>query len=106
MNPLDPTPSVLTIPEILRKLEEFPRAGLPREVLAAAVARQEEITPELLRVVAEVVEQPEVVMQRESCWLHMFAIFLLAEFREAAAYPLPWVRAAKVWPSPRSMDPI
>ena len=88
MNPPDATPPPLTVPEILQRLEKFPTGKLPTDVLAAAVARREEITPELLRVVAEVVEQPEVVMQREGYWLHMFAIFLLAEFREPAAYPL------------------
>ena len=88
MNPPDSTLPLLTVPEILRRLEEFPTGKLPTEAIAAAVARREEITPELLRVVAEVVEQPESVMEREGYWLHMFAIFLLAEFNEVAAYPL------------------
>lgn len=88
MNLPTPTPPVLTVPEILHELERFPREGLPREALAAAVARQEEITPELLRVVTEAVEQPEAVWAKEDYWQHMFAIFLLAEFREVAAYPL------------------
>ena len=88
MNPPDPTLSPLTVPEILQQLEKFPTGKLPTEVLAAAVARRKEITPALLRVVTEVVEQPEAVMEREGYWLHMFAIFLLAEFKETAAYPL------------------
>ena len=88
MNPLDSTVPTLTVPEILQRLENFPTGKLPTDVLAAAVARQAEITPELLRVVAEAVEQPDTVLAREAYWLHMFAIFLLAEFKEPAAYPL------------------
>jgi len=90
MNPPDSTPTPLTVPEILQRLEHFPTGGLPADALVAAVARREEITPELLRVVREAVERPEALMATEGdgYWLHMFAIFLLAEFKEAAAYPL------------------
>lgn len=75
----------MTIPEILKELE--PYAGrFPREAMQAAIAQREAITPELLRVVESVAEDPVKYATRKDYMLHLFALFLLAQFREKRAY--------------------
>ncbi|HXP62293.1 MAG TPA: DUF1186 domain-containing protein [Dongiaceae bacterium] len=77
----------MTIPEILKELE--PHTGrFPMEAMEAAIAQREAITPELLRVIETVAENPEQHARREGHRLHLFALYLLAQFREKRAYPL------------------
>ena len=57
------------------------------KAMRAAIEQREAITPELLRVVEAVAENPEQYARREGHMLHMFALYLLAQFREKRAYP-------------------
>jgi hypothetical protein len=73
--------------EILRQLarvsETFPRAAVE-----AAVAQREEITPDLLRILEDAVDRaPELDADCDYIG-HLYAMFLLAQFRETRAYPL------------------
>jgi Protein of unknown function (DUF1186)/SEC-C motif len=77
----------VTIPEILKDLEHI-GGRFPRDAMAAAIQQQEAITPELLRVLEAVSEDPVGHAEREDYMLHIFAIFLLSQFREKRAYPL------------------
>ena len=78
---------MMTIPEILAELE--PDTGrFPREALRAAIEQREAITPELLRVLESVAAAPAEWAGRKDNMLPLFAIFLLAQFREKPAYPL------------------
>ncbi|MHC1767345.1 MAG: DUF1186 domain-containing protein [Verrucomicrobiia bacterium] len=77
----------MTIPEILKELEPY-TGKFPMEAMKAAVKQREAITPELLRVLETVAAAPAEWAGREDCMLHSFAIYLLAQFREKAAYPL------------------
>jgi hypothetical protein len=52
------------------------------------MARQEEITPELLRIIAETVKRAPQLASEDHYMAHLFAMFLLAQFREVRAYPL------------------
>lgn len=78
----------VTIDEILNELE----AGvndLPREALREAIAQQEAITPDLLRILADAVHDPEpLVYDDEKAMLFLYALYILAQFREQRAYPL------------------
>jgi len=56
--------------------------------MKAAVEQREAITPELLRVLELVAGDPAEWARREDYLLHVFAMFLLAQFREKRAYPL------------------
>ena len=56
------------------------------KALRAAVEQREAITPELLRVVEAVAANPLEFARREDQMLHLFAIYLLAQFRETRAY--------------------
>jgi hypothetical protein len=82
----------MELPEILTKLTTF-TGSFPREALKAAVEKREEITPELLRVLEEACEweldydadKKDADSKSMSC---LYALFLLAQFRETRAYPL------------------
>ena len=77
----------MTIPEILKELE--PDTGrFPMEAMRAAIEQREAITPELLRVLESVAAAPSEWAKRKDNLLPVFAIFLLAQFRERPAYPL------------------
>ncbi len=76
----------MTVPEILQELESY-TGRFPTKAMRAASEQREAITPELLRVVAAVAENPEQYARRKGHMLHVFALYLLAQFREKAAYP-------------------
>jgi hypothetical protein len=77
----------MTIPEILKELEPY-TGRFPKEAMQAAIEQREAITPELLRVLEAVAENPTGLGARQDYMLHLFALFLLAQFREQRAYPL------------------
>src|SRR5438105_467797 len=77
---------LMTIPEILKQLETY-TGRFPRQAMQAAIEQREAITPELLRAVAAAAENPEQCARREDHTLHLFALYLLAQFREKRAYP-------------------
>ncbi|HEX4945184.1 MAG TPA: DUF1186 domain-containing protein [Blastocatellia bacterium] len=76
----------MTIPEILQKLahqdNKFPRAALE-----AAITQQEAITPHLLEILDHAATNPNDVLDRND-FSYLYALFLLAQFREPRAYPL------------------
>jgi hypothetical protein len=59
----------------------------PREAVAQAIAQREAITPELLRILAEAQHNIEHLIESDSM-AHIYAMYLLAQFREPRAYPL------------------
>ena len=73
--------------EILSQLERGSET-FPRAAVEAAVAQREEITPDLLRILEDSVDRaPELDAQGDYMG-HLYAMFLLAQFRETRAYPL------------------
>src|SRR5690349_19297639 len=76
--------------EILSQLERA-TGTFPKAAVEAAVERREEIVPELLRILEETIAQPEEVS--DDYLAHIYAMFLLAQFREVRAFPL-FVRLA------------
>lgn len=75
----------MTIPEILRELEPY-TGRFPKKAMRAAIEQRESVTPELLRVLEAVAGDPAEWAKRENYMLHLFALFLLAQFREQRAY--------------------
>ena len=75
----------MTIPEILKALEPY-TGHFPMEAMKAAIEQREAITPELLRVLEAVAEDAAGFAKRQDYMLHLFALFLLAQFREKRAY--------------------
>jgi hypothetical protein len=71
-------------------LYEFERVTgrFARAAVEAAVARREEVTPELLRILEETVDRAAQLDAEGDYMAHLYAMFLLAQFRETRAYPL------------------
>jgi hypothetical protein len=71
-------------------LHQFERATgkFAKAAVEAAVARREEVTPELLRILEDTVERAKQLDAEGGYMAHLYAMFLLAQFREARAYPL------------------
>ena len=71
-------------------LHQFERASekFAQAAVEAAVARQEEITPELLRILEGTVDRAVQLDAEGDYMAHLYAMFLLAQFRETRAYPL------------------
>jgi hypothetical protein len=80
----------MTVPQILSELKLY-TGHFPKEAMLAAIEQREAITPELLRVVEAVAQDPAEFANRKDYMLHLFAFFLLAQFRETRAY-LPIVK--------------
>ena len=77
----------MEIAEIMHQFESA-TAKFPRAAVEAAVARREEITPELLRILQETVDRAAQLDAEGDYMAHLYAMFLLAQFRETRAYPL------------------
>src|SRR5215510_13202490 len=60
---------------------------LPRHALRQAVEKKDEITPHLLKALERAVDDPENVLEAGDD-SYIYAMFLLAQFREKRAYPL------------------
>lgn len=74
------------LPDDLKPLERL-QQSFPRAAVEAAIARREESTPHLLRALEWTAAHPEEANKIEPPWmLHLFAMFLLAQFRETSAY--------------------
>jgi len=58
---------------------------LPRKALRAAIDRREEITPALIDILEKACLNPEM-LEDERYMAHIYAMFLLAQFRESRAY--------------------
>jgi hypothetical protein len=76
----------MTAPEILKALEPY-TGQFPMEAMREAVAQRDAIKPELLRVLETVADRPAEFAKRREYMLHLFALYLLAQFREKRAYP-------------------
>jgi hypothetical protein len=74
----------MEIESILRALEHN-TGRFPRETLEAAVARREAITPHLLAIVEDAASNIDRVVADEAYMAHLYAFYLLAQFRERRA---------------------
>ncbi len=83
-----PTEPVMNVPEILKQLDTIPDESefAPYEAaLRAAVAQREAITPELIAAIDRVSADSGPYLEHQERCLHLFAIYLLAQFRETGA---------------------
>ncbi|WP_242054265.1 DUF1186 domain-containing protein [Nostoc sp. FACHB-888] len=76
----------MQIEEILAQLEnntkEFPRLALER-----AIEERETITSILIEILDKLSNNLEELLEKSDYILHIHALYLLAQFREVAAYP-------------------
>jgi hypothetical protein len=73
--------------EILQQFERH-TGKFARAAVEAAVARREEVTPYLLRILEDTVDRAAQLDAEGDYMAHLYAMFLLAQFRETRAYPL------------------
>jgi hypothetical protein len=76
----------MDIEEIKARLT-YNEGKFPKEALRAAVAQREAVTPVLLDALRAVAAEPQRALEEDSYSLHTYAMYLLAQFREPAAYP-------------------
>ena len=72
---------------ILKALELYD-GTFPRKTLEDAVRHREQIIPELLTIIEQTKENAEKSEVQQDYMAHLYALFLLAQFREKRAYPL------------------
>lgn len=77
----------MTIQEIIKDLTYY-RGVFPRQAMLEAVGQREEITPELLHLLEDAATNIEDIALREDYVGHIFAMYLLAQFRETRACPV------------------
>src|SRR5215468_7854968 len=76
----------MTVEEILIALSHKDNR-FPREALEQATAQKDEITPHLLKILERVADDPDGALDQEDA-AYLYALYLLAQFRETRAYPL------------------
>src|SRR5262245_5961897 len=85
----------MTVEEILKALSHKDNI-FPREALEQATAQKVDITPQLLKILERVADDPDGALDQEDS-AYLYALYLLAQFRETRAYPLV-VRVASLPP--------
>jgi hypothetical protein len=79
---------MMTLDEIISTLTTSNHEEMPREALAAAIERREEITPALLASLDYAEEHlADLLSGKLNYYLYDSAIYLLAQFREHRAFP-------------------
>jgi uncharacterized protein DUF1186/SEC-C motif-containing protein len=75
--------------EVKEILEEFRQddTRFPREAMLGAIEKREEIIPHLLQIIEETIARAGEIADDPSNMAHLFALYLLAQFRERRAYP-------------------
>ncbi|MCZ6760680.1 MAG: DUF1186 domain-containing protein [Gemmatimonadetes bacterium] len=77
----------MNIKEILQQLE-YNEGRFPHVPLEEAIARREQIIPELLLVLEHAERDAQGLLERDGYMAHIYSMYLLAQFREVRAYPL------------------
>jgi len=86
----------MELQEILSELEYLDDGTFPRQALEQAIARREETTPHLLASLEQDIGAIATIIEDERIYMaHLYAMYLLAQFREPRAYPLPLFQAPK-----------
>ncbi len=77
----------MELSEIIAELENY-RGEFPRQALEEAIAQREAITPLLLENLAKWKDNLEELAQLPDYFLHIYALYLLAQFKVPQLYPL------------------
>ena len=77
----------MKLTEIIAELENH-KGQFPREALARAIEEREAITRVLLETLEKWKDNLEGLIDMPDYFLHIYALYLLAQFKEPKAYPL------------------
>lgn len=75
------------IRKILSELE-YNNGYFPETAVTAAIAQKDEIIPHLLNIIRNTIRNAKVLVEKDNYFAHLYAMYLLAQFREKRAYPL------------------
>ena len=78
----------MELTQIISELENYNNGKFPRIALEQAIEKQEEITPLLLKNLEEWKDNLEELLELPDYFLHIYSLFLLAQFKETRAYPI------------------
>ncbi len=78
----------MDIGELLARLDNEHEGSFPQSLVTEVIARREEVTPRLVRILEDIDRDPEPWLADAAGMLHIWAFYLLALFRETRAYPL------------------
>jgi hypothetical protein len=73
--------------ELLERLDRH-RGSFPEDLLAEVIARREGVIPRFLKILGDIDRNPEPWLVDDGRMIHIYALYLLALFRETHAYPL------------------
>lgn len=77
----------MTFERLSEKFKSFD-GPYPEEGLIESIEKQELITPGLLKVLQNSLDDPQGVIDRDDYMMSIFSMYLLAQFREKKAYPV------------------
>jgi hypothetical protein len=77
----------MELQEILDELERY-RGYFPRKALEQAIEKRGQIIPYLLQILSTAADNPKAIGKDPDYMAHVYAMFLLSQFREKRAYPL------------------
>ena len=80
--------TIYRTPMVLLKPLEYHTGIFPRQALEAAIANRDEVIPELLKILEYTASHVRQILDKPSYMAHLYALYLLAQFREERAYPL------------------
>jgi hypothetical protein len=78
----------MEVAEIIAQLEYNDTGIFPREAVENAIAAQSAITPVLIQTLKDCKNKLDELLDDSSYFLNIYALYLLAQFREKAAYPV------------------
>lgn len=78
----------MQIKDILAELEFFKTGYFPGKALSSAIDKQDEITPFLLDILQDTMDNTQKYLDSKTRMSQLYALFLLAQFREKKAYPI------------------
>jgi hypothetical protein len=79
--------SVVQIETIRQELQLY-TGKFPADAVRAAIEQREDVTPLLLEALKRIADDPHEMEREPNLMLPTYAMYLLAQFREQAAYPL------------------
>ena len=80
--------TIYRTPMALLKPLEYHTGPFPRQALEATIANRDEVIPELLKILEYTANHVNKVLDEPNYMAHLYALYLLAQFREERAYPL------------------
>jgi hypothetical protein len=75
--------------EIAHILEElaYDLGELPREAIESAIAKRSQIIPHFLEILEDAIKRIDEIIEDDNYQGHLYAMYLLAQFREERAFP-------------------